>query len=273
MTRGVRDAALTAFTYLVAFALVGPIVWMVMTAVKTEPQAFQMPPLLAWRPTLENFAYALGVAQYGRFFLNSVTIGVGSTILACLLGVPAAYSLAFYPTARTRDILFWILSTKMLPVVAVIVPLYVLFTRLHLLDTQGGMILLYTMLNLPLVVWMMRSFFSEIPGEILEATQVDGASLVAGFLRVTLPLAVPGLVATMLLSLILAWNEFFIAVNMTYTNAATLAVFISSFKTSEGLFWAKMSAASTLTIAPVLLAGWAAQRQLVRGLTMGAIKG
>lgn len=268
-----RSAALTLFTYLVALALVAPIAWMVMTGFKTEAQAFQLPPLLAWRPTLENFGYALGVAQFGRFFLNSVIIGLGSTVLACLLGVPAAYSLAFYPTRHTRDVLFWILSTKMLPVVAVIVPLYVLFSRLHLLDTRLGMILLYTMMNLPLVVWMMRSFFAEVPREIIEATQVDGASLAAGFVRVTLPLAVPGLAATTLLSLILAWNEFFIAVSMTYTNAATLAVFISSFKTSEGLFWAKMSAASALAIAPVVLAGWAAQRQLVRGLTMGAIKG
>jgi sorbitol/mannitol transport system permease protein len=273
MKHPLASAALTVFTYLAALALVAPIAWMTMTGFKTEAQAFQLPPLLVWRPTLENFRYALGVAQFGRFFLNSVVSGLGSTVLACLLGVPAAYSLAFYPNKRTRDVLFWILSTKMLPVVAVIVPLYVLFTRLHLLDTRVGMILLYTTMNLPLVIWMMRSFFAEIPGEIIEATQVDGASLIAGFVRVTLPLAVPGLVATMLLSLILAWNEFFIAASMTYTNAATLAVFISSFKTSEGLFWAKMSAASTLTIVPVLLAGWAAQRQLVRGLTMGAIKG
>jgi sorbitol/mannitol transport system permease protein len=273
MTHRLTNAALTAFTYLVTLVIVAPIAWMVMTGFKTEAQAFQMPPLLTWHPTLENFRYALGVGQFGRFFLNSAVIGLGSTGLACVLGVPAAYSLAFYPTKRTRDVLFWILSTKMLPVVAVIVPLYVLFARLHLLDTQLGMILLYTMMNLPLVVWMMRSFFAEIPVGIIEATQVDGASLITGFLRVTLPLAVPGLIATMLLSVILAWNEFFIAASITYTNAATLAVFISSFKTSEGLFWAKMSAASTLTIAPVLLAGWAAQRQLVRGLTMGAIKG
>src|SRR5205807_3180126 len=183
-----RSAALTLFTYLVALALVAPIAWMVMTGFKTEAQAFQLPPLLAWRPTLENFGYALGVAQFGRFFLNSVIIGLGSTVLACLLGVPAAYSLAFYPTRHTRDVLFWILSTKMLPVVAVIVPLYVLFSRLHLLDTRLGMILLYTMMNLPLVVWMMRSFFAEVPREIIEATQVDGASLAAGFVRVTLPL-------------------------------------------------------------------------------------
>lgn len=272
MTRRGVDVALTLLTYVVALAMVAPIAWMALTAFKTEPQAFQIPPLLLWRPTLENFRYALRVAEFGRFFANTATIGVGSTLLACLLGIPAAYSLAFSPTRRTRDVLFFVLSTKMLPTVAVIVPLYVLFTRAGLLDTRTGMILLYAMMNLPLVIWMMHSFFLEIPPEIVEAAQVDGAALGAVFFRVTLPLAVPGLMATVLLSIVLAWNEFFVGVSMTYTHAATLAVFIASYKTSEGLFWAKMSAASLLTITPVLLAGWFSQRQLVRGLTMGAIK-
>lgn len=272
MTRRRVNTLLTLLTYAIALLMVAPIAWMGMTAFKTEAQAFQIPPLVIWHPTLENFRYALGVAEFGRFFSNTVVIAVGSTLLAAALGVPAAYSLAFYPTRRARDVLFFVLSTKMLPTVAVIVPLYVLFTRFGLLDTRTGMVLLYTMMNLPLVIWMMHSFFLEIPTEIVEAAQVDGASLGASFFRVTLPLAVPGLAATILLSIVLAWNEFFVAVSMTYTHAATLAVFVASYKTSEGLFWAKMSAASLLTITPVLLAGWVSQRQLVRGLTMGAIK-
>jgi sorbitol/mannitol transport system permease protein len=161
----------------------------------------------------------------------------------------------------------------MLPVVGALIPLIVIYKQIGLFDSRPGMILLYAAMNLPLVIWMMRSFLSEIPSELIEAAQVDGASFLRTLLQIVMPLAVPGLGATALLCLIFAWNEFILAVNLTGPNAGTLPVYISGFMTSEGLFWAKMSAAATVAIAPVILAGWVAQRSLVRGLTLGAVKG
>src|SRR5207248_2792391 len=215
--------------------------------------------------TLENYRTALFGTHYGDFFLNSLFLSVGSTALAFVLGVPAAYSLGLYPTKRTPNVLSWVLSTKMLPVVGVLIPLIVIYKQAGLFDSRLAMIL-------PLVIWMMRSFFAEFPREIIEASQVDGAGFLRALASVVLPLVTPGLAATALLCLIFAWNEFFLAVNLTGPNAGPLSVYISSFMTSEGLFWAKMSAASTVAIAPVFIAGWTAQRSLVRGLTMGAVK-
>jgi sorbitol/mannitol transport system permease protein len=189
-----------------------------------------------------------------------------------LVGLPAAYSLAFYPSKHTPKVLSWVLSTKMLPAVGALIPLIVIYKQVGLFDSRIGMILLYGALNLPLVIWMMRSFFADLPREILEAAIVDGARFHQIMTRIVIPLSAPGLAATALLSLIFSWNEFLLAVNLTSANAGTLPVFISGFMTSEGLFWAKMSAASTLAVAPVILAGWLAQRSLVRGLTFGAVK-
>ncbi|MFC6667295.1 carbohydrate ABC transporter permease [Deinococcus radiopugnans] len=197
---------------------------------------------------------------------------VGSTVLAFVLGLPAAFALAVYPTTRAQGTLTWMLSTKMMPAVGVIVPLFLLFRNLHLLDTLPGLILMYTTMNLPLVVWMMHSYMTEIPFAIYEAAKVDGASVAQEFFGIALPLSTPGMAATALLAVIFAWNEVFFAVNLTSSDAAPLSVFISSFKTSMGLFWAQMSAAAALTVLPVLIFGWVAQRQLVRGLSFGAVK-
>ncbi|HWE64892.1 MAG TPA: carbohydrate ABC transporter permease, partial [Chloroflexota bacterium] len=223
-------------------------------------------------PTLDNFHTAVSTNGYTTFFANSVILSVGSTVLALLLGVPAAYSLGLFPTRRTPRVLSWVLSTKMLPLVGVVVPLIVIYKQIGLYDTHAGMILLYAAMNLPLVIWMMCSFFAEVPREVIEASEIDGAGVLRSLISVVLPLAAPGLAATALLCVIFAWNEFFLAVNLTGPNAGPLTVYISGFMTSEGLFWAKMSAASTLAIAPVFVAGWMAQRWLVRGLTMGAVK-
>jgi len=265
-------AGLTAITYVIAILFFFPVLWTVLTGFKTEGTAAAQPPTFVFQPTLENYHTALVTTSYFSFFLNSVILSIGSTLLAFLLGVPAAYSLGLFPTRRTPSVLSWVLSTKMMPLVGVLVPLIVIYKRVGLYDTRLGMILLYTAINLPLVIWMMRSFFAEVPREIIEASQIDGASFVRSMVAVILPLAVPGLAATGLLCIIFAWNEFFLAVNLTGPGAGPLTVYISSFMTSEGLFWAKMSAASTVAIAPVFIAGWAAQRALVRGLTMGAVK-
>ena len=268
----VGGAGLTTLTYVIAILFFFPILWTVLTGFKTEGNAVAQPPSLFFQPTLENYRNALVETNYFGFFVNSVVLSLGSTLLAFVLGVPAAYSLGLFPTKRTPGVLSWVLSTKMLPVVGVIIPLIVIYKQLHLYDSQLGMILLYAATNLPLVIWMMRSFFAEVPREIIEASSIDGASFPRTMASIILPLATPGLAATGLLCVIFAWNEFFLAVNLTGPNAGTLPVYITGFVSSEGLFWAKLSAASTVAIAPVFVAGWAAQRALVRGLTMGAVK-
>ncbi len=204
--------------------------------------------------------------------MNSVIISVGSTLLGLLVAIPAAWSMAFSPTKRTKDILMWMLSTKMMPAVAVLVPIYLIFRDWGLLDTRLGLTVMLMLINLPIVVWMLYTYFREIPGEILEAARMDGASLWGEIVYVLTPMAVPGIASTMLLNIILAWNEAFWTIRLSTTNAAPLTAFIASFSSPQGLFWAKLSAASTLAIAPILIMGWFSQRQLVRGLTFGAVK-
>jgi sorbitol/mannitol transport system permease protein len=262
---------LNLLTYAIALIVFFPILWTVLTGFKSEAAAAEIPPVLFFHATLDNYRTVFD-ANYLSFFKNTVLLATGSTLLAMLVGLPAAYSLAFYPTKNTPRVLSWVLSTKMLPAVGALIPLIVIYKQVGLFDSRIGMILLYGALNLPLVIWMMRSFFADLPREILEAAIVDGARFHEIMTRIVIPLSAPGLAATALLSLIFSWNEFLLAVNLTSANAGTLPVFISGFMTSEGLFWAKMSAASTLAVAPVILAGWLAQRSLVRGLTFGAVK-
>ncbi|CAM4062116.1 carbohydrate ABC transporter permease [Deinococcus marmoris] len=266
----VRNTILTIITYLIAIAFLFPLVWMFLAAFKTEAQAFAVPPVFAFAPILENFQNAL--PSYFPALKNSLIAAIGSTVLAFVLGLPAAFALAVYPTTRAQGTLTWMLSTKMMPAVGVIVPIFLLFRDLSLLDTLPGLILMYTTMNLPLVVWMMHSYMTEIPFAIYEAAKVDGASVAQEFFGIALPLSTPGMAATALLAVIFAWNEVFFAVNLTSSDAAPLSVFISSFKTSMGLFWAQMSAAAALTVLPVLIFGWVAQRQLIRGLSFGAVK-
>ena len=263
--------ALTLLTYVLALLVFFPVLWTVLTAFKKEADAAATPPVFLFKPTLVNFS-AVFDADYVRYFENTVILAGGSTVLALVLGLPAAYSLAYHPSRHTPQVLSWVLSTKMLPVVGALIPFIVIYKRVGLYDTRLGMIMLYSALNLPLVIWMMRSFFADLPREILEAATVDGAGFLRVLTRIVMPLTTPGLAATALLSVIFSWNEFLLAVNLTAAKSGTLPVFISGFQTSEGLFFAKMSAASTMAIAPVILAGWLAQRSLVRGLTFGAVK-
>lgn len=265
-----RNALLTLVTYVLAAAFLFPLVWMFMAAFKTEAEAFAVPPVFAFTPNLDNFARA--IPTYLPALKNSLIAALGSTLLAFILGLPAAFALAVYPTRRAQGVLTWMLSTKFMPAVGVIVPLFIIFRNLHLLDTLPGLILMYTTMNLPLVVWMMHSYMTEIPFAIYEAAKVDGASVGQEFFGIALPLSTPGMAATALLCLIFAWNEVFFALNLTSSGAAPLSVFIGEFKTSQGLFWAQLSAAATLTVLPVLIFGWVAQRQLVRGLSFGAVK-
>jgi len=261
----------SVLAWAVAFLIFFPILYTVITSLKTEQEAiagFSLLPSF----TLENYIEVQTQSDYFRPFMNSVIIAVGSTLLAIVIAVPAAWSMAFSPTHRTKDILMWMLSTKMMPAAAVLVPIYLLFRDFGLLDSRAGLTLMLMLINLPIVVWMLYTYFREIPGEILEAARMDGASLWGEIWHVLTPMAVPGIASTMLLNIILAWNEAFWTIRLTTTNAAPLTAFIASFSSPQGLFWAKLSAASTLAIAPILIMGWFSQRQLVRGLTFGAVK-
>ena len=268
-----RKLALTLVGWLVGFVIFFPILWTVLTSFKTEGAAIATPPqFLFFNWTMENYIEVQSRSDYFKHFYNSVVISLGSTLLGLLIAIPAAWAMAFSPTKHTKDVLLWMLSTKMLPAVGVLVPIYLLFRDTGLLDTRVGLTAVLTMINLPIIVWMLYTYFREIPGDILEAARMDGASLAKEIIYVLTPMAVPGIASTLLLNIILAWNEAFWTLNLTAANAAPLTAFIASYSSPEGLFWAKLSAASTLAIAPILILGWFSQRQLVRGLTFGAVK-
>ncbi|WP_343320294.1 carbohydrate ABC transporter permease [Arthrobacter sp. TMP15] len=262
---------MTTVTWLLAFVFFAPVIWLVMTAFKPESAAASNPPVFFFVPTFEQFEAVLSNGA-GAYFLNSLIATGVSTILVVLLAVPAAYAVSIRPVKKTSDVLFFFISTKMLPVVAVIMPIYVIAGQLKVLDNIGTLVILYTAMNLPIAVWMMRSFFQEVPAEVLEAASMDGAGLIKTLRTILIPMVTPGLAATALICVIFAWNEFFFALNLTAANASTVPVFLVSQMTSEGLFLAKLSAASVLASLPVVIAGWVAQKQLVRGLSMGAVK-
>ena len=268
-----RKTINTAFAWAIGLLIFFPILWTILTSFKTEGQAIADPPIfLMFDWTLENYAIVQERSDYLKFLTNSVIIAGGSTLLGILVAVPAAWSMAFVPSKRTKDILLWMLSTKMLPAVGVLYPIYLIFIEFGLLDTKIGIVVVLMLMNLPIIVWMLYTYFKEIPSEILEAARMDGASLRSEILYVLTPMAIPGIASTILLNFILAWNEAFWTLNLTAAKAAPLTAFIASYSSPEGLFYAKLSAASTMAIAPILILGWFSQKQLVRGLTFGAVK-
>lgn len=263
----------TALAWGVGLLLFFPILWTVLTSFKTEAEAVASPPsFLFFEWTLENYTEVQHRSDYTRHFLNSVVISLGSTVLGLIIAVPAAWAMAFQPAKRTKDLLMWMLSTKMMPPVGVLVPIYLIFRDFGLLDTRLGLTVILTLIDLPIIIWMLYTYFKEIPGEILEAARMDGAGLWAEIVHVLTPMAIPGIASTLLLNVILAWNEAFWTLNLTAAKAAPLTAFIASYSSPEGLFYAKLSAASTMAIAPILILGWFSQKQLVRGLTFGAVK-
>jgi sorbitol/mannitol transport system permease protein len=264
------NAGWAVLAWAVAIAFFLPVLWMVITAFKPESAAETWPPKFIFSPTLSEFR--LAVTGMGPYLTHSVIATIGSTLLVLLLGVPAAYALAVHPVRRWRDGLFFFISTKMLPIVAAIGPLYVIALKTHLLDSMWLLVILYTAMNLPLAIWMIRSFMLEVPSELLEAARLDGAGRIREIREVILPLVSPGLVSTALICVIFAWNELFLAINLAVTNSATLPMFLISSVPQEGLFIAHLCAAATIASVPVIIVGWIAQRSLVRGLAMGAIK-
>jgi sorbitol/mannitol transport system permease protein len=263
----------TVAAWSVALLIFFPVLWTILTSFKTEASAVASPPeFLGADWTLENYTEVWARSDYPRFFWNSVVISVGSTLLGLAIAIPAAWAMAFVPGKRTKDLLMWMLSTKMMPAVGVLIPMYLLFQWTRLYDTKIGLVLALMLINLPIIIWMLYTYFKEIPGEILEAARMDGASLPNEIIHVLTPMAVPGIASTMLLNIILAWNEAFWTIVLTTTKAAPLSAFIASFSAPQGLFYAKLSAASAMAIMPILILGWFSQKQLVRGLTFGAVK-
>ena len=268
-----RKATVTALAWVIAFLIFFPILWTFLTSFKSEGDAVAIPPkFLNFHWTLENYAIVNQRSDYLLHFWNSVVISFGSTLLGLVIAVPAAWAMAFVPGKRTKDVLMWMLSTKMMPPLGVLIPIYLLFRNTGLLDTRIGLVIVLTLIDLPIIVWMLYTYFKEIPGEILEAARMDGATLRAEILYVLTPMALPGIASTLLLNVILAWNEAFWTLNLTAAKAAPLTAFIASYSSPEGLFYAKLSAASTMAIAPIVILGWFSQKQLVRGLTFGAVK-
>lgn len=264
----------TAVAGTVGFLMFFPILWILVLSFKTEEDAIRAPIEILFNSgwTLDSFAAVQARSDYLKHFMNSVVIAGGSTLFGLLIAVPAAWAMAFVPAKRTRNVLMWMLSTKMLPPVGVLIPIYLIFRDTGLLDTRIGLVFVLMMINLPIIIWMLYTYFKEIPSEILEAARMDGASLREEILYVLTPMAIPGIASTILLNVILAWNEAFWTLNLTAANAAPLTAFIASYSSPEGLFYAKLSAASTMAIAPILVMGWFSQKQLVRGLTFGAVK-
>ena len=268
-----RKIVATVAAWTIGILIFFPILWTFLTSFKTEADAIASPPSLFFFDwTFENYFEVQQRSDYFKHFGNSVVIAFGSTLLGLLIAIPAAWAMAFAPTPKTKDVLMWMLSTKMMPPVGVLVPMYLLFRNTGLLDTRVGLVMVLTLINLPIIVWMLYTYFKEIPGEILEAARMDGASLAKEIIYVLTPMAVPGIASTLLLNIILAWNEAFWTLNLTASKAAPLTAFIASYSSPEGLFYAKLSAASTMAIAPILVLGWFSQKQLVRGLTFGAVK-
>ncbi|EZH77393.1 carbohydrate ABC transporter permease [Ectopseudomonas composti] len=271
-SRRLQSVLVGTLAWAIAALIFFPIFWMVLTSMKTEIDAFATPPQFIFTPTLENYLHINERSDYFAFAWNSVLISISATLLCMALAVPAAYSMAFFETKRTKGTLLWMLSTKMLPPVGVLVPIYLLAKQFGLLDSRLALIIIYTLINLPIVVWMVYTYFKDIPVDILEAARLDGATTWQEIVRVLLPIARGGLASTMLLSLILCWNEAFWSLNLTSSAAAPLTALVASYSSPEGLFWAKLSAVSTLACAPILIFGWISQKQLVRGLSFGAVK-
>jgi sorbitol/mannitol transport system permease protein len=267
-------AGLGALAWLVGLIWIFPVAWTVLTSFKTEQDA-----------SAQTLHHGLGFGRYGDVshstagtlslqtaFMNSLVVVIVSTLIVLALALPAAYALAIRPVHRWRDVLFFFISTKFLPIVASIFPIYVYAEKWNLIGTRTVLIVLYIAMNLPLAIWMTRSFFMEVPRELIEAAEIDGTNLLNQLRSVILPIVAPGIAATALLCVIFAWNEYFYALQLNFANASTMPQWVISNVSTRGNFLAKLSAASVLACLPVVLAGWATQKRMIRGLSMGALK-
>lgn len=277
MNRSAKSLIEPSAAYLILLAAllfaVFPTFWILSTSVKTRMDIFAIPPKWTFVPTLEHFQNVLTDFPFGKFFFNSLIVATTTTIVAIALGSPTAYAFARYTFRGSKNLSFWILSLRMAPPIAFILPLYLLMSNLKLLDTQLGLIIVDLTFALPIVVWIMIGFFQSIPRELEESALVDGSSRLGAFWRIVLPLSLPGLWTTAVISFIFCWNEFLYALILTGANARTLPVAISAFNTQRGILWGEMGAASVIAILPVLMFASFVHRHFVKGLTLGAVKG
>ena len=274
-----KPTRLTKYVLLftLTLATLAPIYWMITISFKREVDQFAVPPRWFWfAPTLEHYLDAFVVRSFGQYLINSLVVAIGSTVCALVLGTLAAYSLARFrlPGNLDRKLALWILSTRMFPAIVTAVPLFLIMRDLRLVNTRLSLIIVYTSFNLPFVVWMMRGFFAEVPRDLEEAAMVDGDSRLGALWRVVLPLVTPGLAATAVFCLIVSWNEFLFALVLTQTDdAMTLPVGIAGRVTQYGIKWGVMSAAAAVAMVPILAFAMSVQKYLVRGLSLGAVKG
>ena len=266
----VKKLAMTGLAWAVALSVSLPILWMALTAFKTDLDALQLPPKLLFTPTLDNFTAANGAVPILRPLLNSIGESSGATALCFLFAFPAAYALAFHGGKGRNAVLLGMLMTRFMPGIGIMLPMYLIFKAIGLIDTQLGLVIIFALINLPIMVWMLYSTMREIPRDILDSAQLDGATVGQQLVHVLLPLCLPGICSTALLSAVLCWNESFWSIQMTSSAAAPLSAYISTL--SGDVLWAKLSAASLIAVGPILIVGWLTQRTFVRGLTFGAVR-
>ena len=266
-----KASLVTIFTWVMVLGFFFPVGWMFLNSFKSENDAASIVPKIFFKPDFSGFQ-RLADRDMLSYLQNSLTASVLSTLLVLALAIPASYALSVRPIKNVQGALSFFISTRFMPAAASILPLYMIFKNLHVLDNVYALVLVYAAMNLPIAVWMMRSFFSEVPIEIVEASQIDGANFRTELTRVVLPIVLPGIAAVALICFIFAWNEYFLATLLTSNYAKTAPPFLASFVDGRGLFLSVLSAAATVAALPVIIAGWVAQKQLVRGLAMGAVK-
>lgn len=261
-----------ALAWIVGLLFFFPIFWLILTSFKTDADAVDPDFLLFFTPTFENYLNMTENYDYWRFARNSVITSVTATALAMFVGIPAAYAMAFNPTRSTKDVLMWMLSTKMMPAAAVLYPMTFIAKGLNLFDTHFLVIMVLSLINLPIVVWMLFTYFKEIPKDIIEAAKMDGVDTWGEIREILIPLAWGGIASTALLCFIFCWNEAYWTVRLTTIDAATLSKLIEGNRAPEGLFFGRLSAVSAAAVGPIIVLGWFCQKQLVQGLTFGAVK-
>lgn len=292
--RKVKLSTISAHIVLIGWALITllPIAWVFTSSVKTPEQIFEMPPAWLFKPTFHNFKGVLGISvpselenvgsnqistgvksQFPRYLLNTVIVAVSTTVLSLLLGAPAAYALARHRFRGARMILTGLILTRLVPPITIVIPVYVVLNRLHLLDTYRGLVLVYLAINLPFTIWILRGFFLDIPVELEESSQVDGSTRYGAFARIALPLVAPGLATTAIFSIIFAWNEFLFASILTQDHARTITPSISDYITDKAILWGRLYAAAAIVLLPVIIFAMIVQKHFGRGVTSGAIKG
>lgn len=272
MTKKLQNIAVAVLLWGMIAVFVFPLLWLLLTSLKTRVDAFSLPPKFIFTPTFDNYTNVLADGTFIKFYLNSVRIGVLSTLFSLLLGIPAAYALARFPMRKKEDFAFWVLSTRMAPPIMVILPFYLVFKQFNLLDTTFGLVMIYMTFGLSFVLWMMRSYIASIPIDLEDAARIDGASRLSAFLRVTLPLSAPGIAAASIFTFIMSWNEFLYSLILTGNKTKTATVAITSYITFEGIRWGEVAAAGSMIVLPVLLFGIVIQKYLIQGMTMGGVK-